>query len=343
MPQFKDIVGQKGIKSHFAGILETGNIPHAYILAGDRRSGRRFIAGIFGQALVCTDLRKDPVTGMTEPCCKCSACIRAMKGEHPDIRIITPDKTISVSVDDIRGKLVSDVLKKPFEASRKLYIIPDSDRMGHPAQNAMLKTLEEPPGHATVMLLAENPEQFLPTVRSRAMLLTIRPAGEDELVSYLMSAKHVVDYRARTAAAFAAGNTGLAIGYAENDAFEEYRAKVVRLLDELPRLDTSSMMARIRELTAPDDGGDKKTDRNKVTELLGICSFFFRDVLIYKAERMDDHLIMKDLSAYISKAAESMSYSRISDVMKKIAVTGDRIRANVSTELALELLFLDMR
>ncbi len=347
MPKFADIVDQNGIKRHFQKALKTGSFPHAYILSGEEGSGRHFISGVFAQSLVCTDLKTDERTGFIEPCCECSACRRAMEGSHPDIRVILPEKTAAIGVDDIRDKLGSDILKKPFEAPRRLYIIPDADRMTVQAQNAMLKTLEEPPEYVTIMLLAENPALFLQTVLSRSMLLQIRPASDGSLVRFLMEERHVVDYKARMAASFSSGNVGRAIRLTDNDSFDDLRHNTLELILRLERMNITVINEHIKDIVRDRNAEEKdsqaKTDPAAIQRFLDVCGYVFRDALVYKTGAGKKHLILSDESDDIGDISRKLSYAALSGLYKETLLAESRIKANVNAELILESLFLSIR
>ena len=349
MPRFADIVDQNGIKRHFQKALKNGSFPHAYILAGEEGSGRHFISTVFAQAVVCTDRKVDERTGFLEPCCECSACRRVLDGSHPDVRVILPEKTGAVGVDDVREKLNNDVVKKPFEAARRIYIIPDADRMTIPAQNAILKTLEEPPSYVTIMLLAENPALFLQTILSRSMLLQIRPASEESVVRFLMGMRHVVDYQARMAAAFSSGNVGKAIRLTDNDSFNELRKQTLELITRSEHMDAAGIAAAVKDIVRErdSDGNEKsekeKTDPKTVKKFLDVCEYAFRDALVYRAEGNTSHLILSDESSHIRDISEKLTFDGLRALFDETKRAEARINANVNTELVLELLFLSIR
>ena len=176
---------------HMQNALRTGAVSHAYILCGDQGSGKLQLARAFAAALQCSD----PVRthGLIEPCGKCHSCLQVIGDSHPDITLIRhqkkneSDRREALSVDDAR-RMRSDVQIKPYSDPWKIYIVPDADQMTAQAQNALLKTLEEPPAYAVILLLARGTENFLPTVLSRCITLRLRPVPESDLAAWLRNA-----------------------------------------------------------------------------------------------------------------------------------------------------------
>ena len=218
MADFADIIDQKQMKDHMQHALETSKVSHAYIISGENGSGKEFIARVFAKALLCEHRLEN--NGMIESCNECPSCIKALSGNHPDIITLTHEKPGSIGVDDIRHGLRDDVVIRPYESNRKIYIIPEGEKMTPAAQNALLKTLEEPPSYIVIIILTNNLNAFLPTIISRCIVLPMKPAKDDSIKKYLMENCHVVDYKAMLCASFARGNVGKALDLASNEKFD---------------------------------------------------------------------------------------------------------------------------
>lgn len=171
MYSFKEIEGNEHIIKSMRRAVKNKMVSHAYIISGAEGSGKKLIASAFAKALLC-DERAD------EPCCKCVSCRTFDGGNNPDMIYVYPKKTKALSVDDVREQITSDVNIKPYNHDYKIYMIPKADTLTVQAQNALLKTLEEPPEYAVFILLAENTAAFLPTVLSRCVLFDIKPASQ---------------------------------------------------------------------------------------------------------------------------------------------------------------------
>ena len=189
MAGFQDIVGQEQLKAHLQGALETQKVSHAYIINGEKSSGKEFIARIFATALQCEQ-------GDIEPCGQCHSCRQALSGNQPDIIYVSHEKPNTISVDDIRTQVNNDVAIKPYSSRYKVYIINEAEKMTPQAQNAILKTLEEPPEYAVILLLVSNVNTLLPTILSRCVLLNMKPVRDALVKKYLMEEMQVPDYKA---------------------------------------------------------------------------------------------------------------------------------------------------
>ena len=160
MSGFKDVVGHKDIIQYIQNAVEQDKVSHAYILNGAKGSGKKMLAKLFAMTLQCEN-------SQLEPCGECRSCRQADSGNQPDIITIQHEKPGSISVDDIREQLNGDIMIKPYSNRYKIYIIPEADLLTVQAQNALLKTIEEPPEYAIIFLLTENADSLLPTIRSR--------------------------------------------------------------------------------------------------------------------------------------------------------------------------------
>ena len=137
------------------------------------------LASAFAQTLQCEK-------GGVEPCGTCHSCVQAQSLNQPDIIRVTHEKPNSIGVDDIRDQLCSDILIRPYSSPWKIYIVDEAEKMTVQAQNALLKTIEEPPAYGMVLLLTENSQSFLPTILSRCVTLKLRPVKDEQIRKYLM-------------------------------------------------------------------------------------------------------------------------------------------------------------
>ena len=171
---FEGLLGNARLKENLRHSVDSGRLSHFYLISGPRGSGKRTLARLLAAAAVCRDGNK--------PCLACSACRKAMTSNHPDIITVTDPEHKAVSVKIVR-EYREDVYIKPNEADKKVYIFPQD--LGTEGQNALLKILEEPPSYGVFILLAENPQQILTTVRSRCTLLQMESLPKGLLLSQL--------------------------------------------------------------------------------------------------------------------------------------------------------------
>lgn len=327
MGSFKDVVGHKDILKYISSAVENNRVSHAYILNGERGSGKKMLANLFAMTLLCE-------TGDNEPCGKCHSCKQAESGNHPDIIRVTHEKPNSISVDDIRTQVNNTVDIKPYQGPYKVYIIPQADMMTPQAQNAILKTIEEPPSYAVFLLLTENVETLLPTINSRCVMLKLRNIKDTLIKKYLMENLEIPDYKADMCTAFAQGNMGRAIMLANSDHFNEIREEAVQLLKHINEMELNEIVAAVKNISVY---------KLEITDYLDIIMIWYRDVLLYKATKEIDKVVFKDQLQSIKEQARKSSYEGIELILESLEKAKARLKANVNFDLVMELLFLTIK
>ena len=327
MGSFKDVVGHKDILKYISSAVENNRVSHAYILNGERGSGKKMLANLFAMTLLCE-------TGDNEPCGKCHSCKQAESGNQPDIIRVTHEKPNSISVDDIRTQVNNTVDIKPYQGPYKVYIIPQADMMTPQAQNAILKTIEEPPSYAVFLLLTENAETLLPTINSRCVMLKLRNIKDTLIKKYLMENLEIPDYKADMCTAFAQGNMGRAIMLANSDHFNEIREEAVQLLKHISEMELNEIVAAVKNISVY---------KLEITDYLDIIMIWYRDVLLYKATKEIDKVVFKDQLQSIKEQARKSSYEGIELILESLEKAKARLKANVNFDLVMELLFLTIK
>lgn len=169
---FETLLGNEQLKENLTGSLRRGHISHFYLLSGPEGSGKHTLAKLMAAAILCR--------GENKPCMNCIACKKVMDGNHPDFITVDDPEKKTVTVDLVR-QARTDMYIQPNESDHKIYLFPRAQDMGLPGQNALLKVLEEPPAYGVFLLLTDNPDKLLPTVRSRCTELHLRPLAENQL------------------------------------------------------------------------------------------------------------------------------------------------------------------
>ncbi len=167
---FASLLGNQRLKDNLINSLSRGRTSHFYLISGPQGSGKHTLAKLLSAALMCESSNR--------PCLSCAACRKVMAGLHPDLITVEDPEHKNVAVKIIR-QVRDDMFIRPNEGIRKIYFLPQS--LGIEGQNALLKILEEPPSYGAYILLTENPESLLPTVRSRCVELKLLPLEEDIL------------------------------------------------------------------------------------------------------------------------------------------------------------------
>ena len=215
-----------------------------------------------------------------------------------------------------------------------VYIIDEAEKMTVQAQNALLKTIEEPPEYAVIMLLTSNVDALLPTIQSRCVRLDLKVVDDSLVKKYLMERLHVPDYQAEIDASFAQGSIGRAKEAATSEEFSRMTEKALKILKYVNTMEVYELSDEIKALS---------DEKQNISDYLDIFQFWFRDVLMFKATREIDNLVFKQEINYIKEQASQRSYENLEKILEALEKTKVRLRANVNFELALELLFLTIR
>lgn len=327
MAGFQDILGQEQIKEHLQNVLSTGKVSHAYIINGERSSGKEFVARVFAMALQCEK-------GGTEPCEECRSCRQALSDNHPDIIFVTHEKPNTISVNDIRSQVNGDVAVRPYSGRYKVYIVNEAEKMGVEAQNALLKTLEEPPEYVVILLLTSNVNILLPTILSRCVLLNMKPVPDEAVRRFLCTQMQIPDYKAEVCVAFARGNIGKAKALASSEDFDKVKAEALSLLKYIQEMDLNEIVSAVKKIT------EYKLD---VGDYLDICVIWYRDALLFKATSDVNHLIFREEVQALRRTAQRSSYEGIENIIKALDTAKKRLDANVNFELVMELLMLTIQ
>ena len=325
--RFQEILGNEMIKEHFLKAIESHRISHAYILTGEEGTGRKSIANAFAMTLLCEK-------GGTEPCMVCHSCKQALSGNHPDLIYVTHEKPASIGVDDIREQINDTIQIRPYSSYYKIYIVDEAEKMTVQAQNALLKTIEEPPSYAGIILITTNQEAFLPTILSRCVQLKLKPLKDFTVKSYLTEHLKVPEKDAELCAAFARGNLGKAIHLASSEEFKELYRRVMSLLKNVGSMDIGMLLDCIREI---------KEQNFDIYEVLDLMQLWYRDVLMYKVTKDMNLLVFKDEYRMINETGQKIDYAGLEAILAAIDTARTRLEANVNLDLAMELLLLTMK
>jgi DNA polymerase-3 subunit delta' len=230
---FPGVLGHERARSVLARVLASGRLPHAFLFHGPEGVGKGLVARLFATSLVCNRPAED-----ASGCGTCAACRKTAHGNHPDVLVVTrlskkekrTDAGVADSDEDdgedtfaskggeLRPFIVVQQIRElnhhaayaPRESRRRVFLVEPADRMNVESQNALLKTLEEPPGQAVIVLVASRPHVLLPTVRSRCFQLGFGAMPPDDL-AFGLAALGVPSQEARARAALAEGRPGRAI------------------------------------------------------------------------------------------------------------------------------------
>lgn len=327
MAGFTDIIGHEQIIEHLQNAITMGKVSHAYILNGPDKSGKKMLAEAFAMTLQCEK-------GGSSPCGECHSCKQAVSHNQPDIIYVQHEKPNTLSVDDIRTQVNHDIEVKPYASPYKIYIIDEAEKMNVQAQNALLKTIEEPPAYAVILLLTTNADLFLPTIRSRCVMLNLKAVEDSVIRKFLMEKKQVPDYQADICVAFAQGNVGKAIALASSDDFNELKAAAIQLMKRIREIDLYELSEAVKQISE---------FKLQINDYFDIMMIWYRDILVYKATMDVNSLIFKDEIYDIKKQASKSSYHGIETILEALEKAKLRLNANVNFDLVMELLLLTIK
>ena len=329
-------LGQNHIYEHFKNAIAAGKLSHAYILHGERGMGKLNIAKEAAKAIQCESNAPEKTDKTGEACGQCKSCHQAESDNQPDIKYVTPAKK-TLGVDDIREQINDDALIKPYGSPYKIYIIPKSDTMTVQAQNALLKTIEEPPSYAIFILLAANTDAFLPTILSRCVMLNAKTVSEGEIVNELKSKFGVGDYDAKVAASFAGGNIGKAEKLISSDSFKDSKDSVTDLIRNVANGGMDVIAKTVKDLN------DYKDDKEALKDYLDMIRVWFGDVLKFKTTKDDSELVFQESLVEIKQLADHVSFKNINGILDEIEKAEERTKSNVGFDSNMEVMLLGIK
>lgn len=302
-----------------------GRLPHAYIVHGAAGSGKKTFAGYMAAALLCEKGVKEG------PCGTCPSCIKARSRNHPDIIRTEHEKPTVLSVQEIRDQVVNTVSVAPYYGPYKIYIINDAQLLNEHGQNALLKTIEEPPEYVLIFLLTDNADALLDTIRSRCIRLDMESLPRP-LVEEALRKGGIAPGRAKECAAFARGNLGTAEEMASQGELQELKDETIGMLKNLKHTDALEIYRRSSEM-------DKTNGRS----VLALVLKWYRDLLVAKAGGENLGLYYENDKAVLKRQAADLSYEGLGRILERISEASERLGSGVKPEAVFETLYLKIR
>jgi DNA polymerase-3 subunit delta' len=339
---FSEVIAQDRAVGALRAALRRGALHHAYLFGGPPGTGTARAARVLAQAANCEGGAGGPAGFREEPCGSCRPCRKIEADIHPDVLWLAEERAMAkagrwepksgrspskdIVVDQVRDLVDHRLSMKRFEGRRRFVVIDPADAMNPQAQNALLKTLEEPPIETTLVLVAGNPDALLPTIRSRCLRISFGPIP-DRLVLERLEAEGRSPAEARLAAALAGGSLGraLALDPAELDALRQAVCAAAALDPD----DALGWLAFARA-----HGGD----RSQAAEVCELLAVWLRDVLAAQAGGGSPALL--DLAEETARAAAALTPAEVIRRREELAWTALALRQNASPVLALERLFI---
>lgn len=314
---FRDIKGQDRAIEYLENSMANNRIAHAYLFSGPEGVGKKLAALNFAKALNCIEKPG------ARPCDLCRSCKKIDAFNHPDVSLLKPEKEGSViKIDDIRAMIMS-IGRKPYEGRYKVVMIEEADAMRYDAQNALLKTLEEPPPESVLVLVTGNIKALFPTIVSRAQVIGFFPLNIGDVKSILTDVHKIDDVTAQILSRLSAGKPGEALRYMDAE-FSRKRSRIINGLIDGTIFDA-------------DFGDAPKTD---LKLYLDIMLAWYRDLAVAGAcpDASASDFFNFDKADQIRAEAKNNDSARIHNAIKQITLTGLFLEQNANPKLAMSVL-----
>jgi DNA polymerase-3 subunit delta' len=302
--------------------ISNNTLAHAYLFSGQAGIGKKKTAFALAAAVNCLDAR--PEGG----CGECPSCRKVDTLGHPDVRVLVPDGD-EIKIDQIR-QVQSDLSLKPFEGTKKVLIVDNAESMNAASSNAFLKTLEEPPGDALIILITAMPQSLLPTIRSRCQEIMFHPLPRNVLARALMHQRGLSEEDAWFIAALAQGSMGRGL---EMDLEQEKAAReeVATLWAGLAQMGPGAALALAETLAK---------DRERLERLIEIGVEWLRDTLVYRETGEERLLVHARARQHYRQLADGYSLPRLLADMELFVTSRNLLDRRVSAQLVAENLLL---
>jgi DNA polymerase-3 subunit delta' len=316
---FSDIIGHEKQLASLRWTLEENRLHHAYLFLGPEGVGKRTLALSLAMAIQCLERPHDF-------CGKCANCVRTQNGNHPDVHVVGPlPGKREITIQQVR-ELEKELSFRAFSGKKKIAIVDPAHLMNFSAQNALLKTLEEPPRDSLMILISMSAGGLLPTVLSRCLRLSFAHLPPEDVVDFLVSQKAMKREQAELLAGMTMGSLGRALSSEMEDLVQKRKAWVEEIV-ALNQGDSKGWMALAERLAG---------DREESLKFLDWVGGWFRDILIYRVAGGVQAFSNIDMIRNIKEQADTHSLERILFLLSEASRTTARIRRNVNRRMALE-------
>ena len=323
---FKNIIGQEKAVDILLKSLKEDKIFPSYIFMGADGVGKKYTAIEFAKAINCLNLSND-----FEVCEKCSSCNKINKVCSPDLKIIEPIKG-SIRIEQIR-ELRREINLKPFENRKKIYIIDHAEAMTLEASNCLLKTIEEPPDYAIMILICSKLDSVLPTIVSRCQLIKFKLIGYLEIMEVVLSNKVDIEKdKAKLISKLAQGSISKALKLISDKEYFKRREKILDYLTLiLPGKYNDNLFTNMEQIL---------TEMNKTEETLDIILFWYYDILLVKELGIQEYIKNIDKLKIIKEKSKVYSREMLIDILDYIEQIQEFMKRNINKHLILERLYL---
>jgi DNA polymerase III subunit delta' len=335
---FRDVVGHARLVGLLSRAVARHTLPPALLMAGPAGIGKRRVASAVAAALNCLDPK--PGEFETDACGVCASCRRIERGVHPDVVVVEPGDSGSIKIEPIRD-VIERAGFKPFEGRRRAVIIDEADALVVPAQNALLKTLEEPPPSSVFMLVSSMPDALLPTVLSRCPRLRFAPLSVAEVATVLTRDHELDQSDARAAADAADGSVGGALAAQSTDVVGA-RQMAARLLAQVARGTDSARRIDAAKILSPAKTVTPAVEREQVTACLRAMASLLRDLSFLASRVETGALANADLAGELDALSRSYDARRSVRAYSAVDRALAALERNASPKVVADWLALEL-
>lgn len=321
-----EILGQDFAKKYFSAVVLNNKISHSYIISGPEGIGKSIFALHMAEALLCTNNKPNGGPSM-RPCRVCNSCKKVEKMYHPDLKIIDNGKK-SIGVNEIRN-LIDDINIRPYEGEVKVIIIKNAHNITPEGQNAILKTLEEPPDNVVLILLVAVMENMLQTIKSRCQSLRLNRVPLPLITEFLIK-KGYTAQQSEIATDLSDGIPGRALIQLE-EKYINLRKQAIETAYKIVTKDPLTGFELVKFFI------DNKDEINYILEILMIWN---RDILMFKSTKNRKNIINKDFYDLLVEESQLLSYNRLDRIMDALKDTSEKIKQYANFQLAVEIMLL---
>ncbi|MCR6516244.1 DNA polymerase III subunit delta' [Clostridium sp. LY3-2] len=303
----QNFVGHKNIINGFMRRAENNTLSHAHLISGDDGIGKSILADIFSSKIINKPLGE----------------------ENADV-VIYKAKKATIGVDEVR-KIIEELNKKPYEGDRKVILIHNAEKLTVQAQNALLKTIEEPPNGVFIILLTTNLEIILETIKSRCQIYKLTPLNKEEMLEVLNRRTGIEENIIKSALAYAHGIPGRAERFLDDESLEKMRDLILLMLKDVSKRDVDSILKYEKEFL-------KFKDEKE--ELLSVIELFIRDIILFKELNNNDMIINSDKISEIDELNQLMSYKRLEGMIKYIKEARVGFKNNTNFSINIDIMLM---
>ncbi|MFC2161301.1 DNA polymerase III subunit delta' [Acidobacteriota bacterium] len=318
---FQDILGNTRVKTILAKAMQRSRVPHSLLFVGPEGVGKREMALVVAKALNCLQKTDDS-------CETCPSCVAINKKNFPDVMEILPEKNV-IKIDQVR-ELKSAAYLKPMVGKKRVFIIPDAERMNPEASNSILKILEEPPSFSHLILLTNNPYLILPTIKSRCQVLSFAPVFKEDIEKDLLKKEYAAE-QARVISMAVNGNLKYALSL-DWEEFQEKRKKAMQVLFSLMRKEKASEV--LKEFFSY-----RFKDKQEISKIFDFLASFCRDIILLKEEGDLSYIMNPDYEQDLREITGLLSLDQALDFLNKIDYSLYALQKNLNVNLLMSSLF----